>query len=124
MRDKNLNYIEKDTVLTISLGHISKEAAEFLDRENDKKHFGVEVYKKQQNSSISKGEGIYGHYGYIIYLKSIFDNNLETRIHMDLINLCNYAADLGCTILCLDPFGKMIPYFPFQNWIDDVRSVK
>ena len=59
MREQRINYIEKDSMLTISLGHISKEAADFLDREAKTRHMGVEVYIKEQNPKLMRGEGIY-----------------------------------------------------------------
>lgn len=84
-------------MMVMSTGHISKETAELLDRDN----VGVVVYPKAE-------------YGWFIVVSDWWD--IEQTIPEDLKQCLAYAEKNGCDWLCLDYDAELYPDIPSYNW--------
>ena len=87
-------------ILTISTGHITKETCNLLTKAaQDEEDFPVTVYKK-------------GNCGFYLYVPDEIDDYLPT----ELKHLLRITKSLGCSILCLDQDGTVLPRMELYNW--------
>lgn len=90
--------MEINKMLTVSTGHISKETAELLDKDNI---YGLVVYQKDE-------------YGWFIFLSE--EDDYYAGIPDELLKLIKFAKDLGCSWLCLDRDGDVLEYLEVFDW--------
>lgn len=97
-------------MITVSSAHIRPETAMFLNRESGCGNTGLAIYLK----------GIYGWYIYLPTKRTIEDEvayfGEKGEIPKELNNLLNYAADMGCEVLCIDADGTVVPYLATFDW--------
>ncbi|MGN0485535.1 MAG: hypothetical protein ACI4HI_18505 [Lachnospiraceae bacterium] len=94
---KDAETLEIANVLTLSTGHVTRETSKLLD--NDA--VGVVVYTK-------------GEYGWFILTCDW--KEFEDSIPEDLKKCIDYAAKIGCDLICLDPDGAVIKELPTYKW--------
>ena len=96
--------IERDIshILTVSTGHITKETEAILTmaaHEEKDLDFPVTVYEK-------------GKYGFYLYVPDEIDN----AVPVELKDLLHITKSMGCSILCLDRDGTVLPKMKYYNW--------
>lgn len=88
--------MEIDKMLTLSLVHIKKETAEYLNDEGNK---DLVIYEKSE-------------YGWFIYIDELVS---EIR-QPDLKQVINFAKENDCAWLCFDRDAGTIDSLPEYNW--------
>lgn len=99
-------------MITVSSAHIRPKTAALLDKESRRGNtgLGLAVYLK----------GSYGWYIYLPTKQTIEDEAAyfgeKDKVPEELNNLLNYAADMGCEVLCIDADGTIVPYLAAFDW--------
>lgn len=86
--------------LTISTAHITPETNAKLLVEPETNELCLSVYRKED-------------YGYYITITDQIDYNL---LPTELAKIIQFTKDVGCSILCLDCDGPIIPYLETFDW--------
>lgn len=89
-------------ILTVSTGHITKETEAILTmaaHEEKDLGFPITVYEK-------------GKYGFYLYVPDEIDN----AVPVELKDLLHITKSMGCSILCLDRDGTVLPKMKYYNW--------
>lgn len=92
-------HLNVQSVLTISVRHISKETAEALNFG----HFGQLVFYDKKDE------------GWWIWC-GVNPDATEPPLPDDLADCLKYASELGCNWLCLDIKASTIPNLPTWDW--------
>lgn len=95
--------MEISKMITLSLGHISKETSEWLSNQEE-----IVSYKKES-------------YGWFIYIppkdSEILKEHLSNKyIPEDIKYLIRVAVEQDCVWICLDNSVQPILEFPVYNW--------
>lgn len=96
--------MEISKVITLSTAHISKKTGDMIDADPVTNTLGLCIYPKAD-------------YGWFIVIddNAIYQAKTES-IPEDLARLILFANDIGCSYLCLDCDGEVIPYLYKYDW--------
>ena len=98
-------------MLTLSTAHIRQETAEILSGQDDPaNNVGLSVYEK-----IADGESV----GFFVMLWDVDGSEaVSGDAPEDLKQCVRFAAENGCTVLCLDRDGPVMKNLPAYKWPD------
>lgn len=105
--------LEITKMLTLSTAHISQDTAAKLEQESDTNAMGLTVYEKS-------GSG--ASYGWFLYISPEHTAGYSKQavqagtLPSDLASCMALAHDMGCTVLCLDCEGPIVPYLEKFDW--------